>query len=158
MKERLHFWHADSIPIHWELILLLNLCTKSSFNIPIPYQTLGTPQSNTEWCTGGLNSKAAMDIREDKLATAEDTFNVDACSYRQSFQYLRQMQEDELLTRNRKIIPSHAWQVQKHHTSVMPPHEAIHHILSVHCEITLEFIRWCVWGWRWDIKDMVEHV
>jgi len=98
----------DDIPVHWELALLLSLLrAKSSPNILIPHQTLGTPQSNTEGRVCGLNGKSATDIRENETAAAEDTFNVDRCGYR-GIQHLGQMQDFELLTRDRKVVTSHA--------------------------------------------------
>src|SRR5712691_7187201 len=74
--------HRDGIPVHRELILLPNVvCTKGSFDITILYQALGAPESNTERCMCGLNCKAAVDIRQDKTAMAEYTFNINRCGY-----------------------------------------------------------------------------
>jgi len=100
MEEGCYTTRLDNIPVHWELALLLSLLwAKSSPNILIPHQTLGTPQSNIEGHAYGLNGKSATDIRENKTATAEDTFNVNGCGYR-GIQHLGQMQDFELLTRD----------------------------------------------------------
>ena len=46
-----------------------------------------------------MNGKSATDIRENEMAVAEDTFNIDRCGYR-GIQHLGQMQNFELLTRD----------------------------------------------------------
>ena len=80
MRKKLQ--HADIIPAHREFIVLLQVvCTKQSFDITILHQTLGAPQSNTERSMRGLNCKAAADMRKDKTAAAEHTFDVNGCGY-----------------------------------------------------------------------------
>ena len=69
----------DGIPVHWELTLLLVIVwAKSSYDFLIPQKLLGAPESNTEGRTCGLNSKAATDMREHKVAMAEDTFDINS--------------------------------------------------------------------------------
>ena len=55
--------------------------TKRGLNTHIFHQTLGASQSNAKRCTRGLDCKAVVDIRENELTTAEDTFNIDTCGY-----------------------------------------------------------------------------
>ena len=74
--------HRDGIPVHGELILLLNIVwTKGSFDISILYQPLGAPESDTERRACGLNCKAATDIRQNEAATAKYTFDINSCGY-----------------------------------------------------------------------------
>jgi hypothetical protein len=73
--------YRDGIPVHRELLLLNIVWTKRSPDITILHQTLGAPESNTEGCMRGLNCKPAADIRQNKTAMAEDTFNINSCSY-----------------------------------------------------------------------------
>ena len=51
------------------------VCTKSLFDITIPYQPLRAPQSHTERCSRRLNCKAATGMGKDKPTTAEYAFN-----------------------------------------------------------------------------------
>jgi hypothetical protein len=98
----------DCIPAIREFLLLANdlIRSKHSLNVSIFDQTKGTPNANTEGRTGRLNSKAAADIWEDKTAPAEDTFHINSCGYaRASASKIKERRE---LTRDRKIVPSHA--------------------------------------------------
>jgi len=99
----------DGIPANSKLTLLPNnlICTKRISDITIPYQPLRTPQSNTEGCTCGLNCEAATDIGKNKAATAEDTFNVNRCSYGIKVSAQRQTRESQKLTRDREVTMSH---------------------------------------------------
>jgi hypothetical protein len=73
---------VDGIPVRREFLLLLNLVrTKRSYEITIIYQPMGTPQSNADRCTCGLNCKAAADVWENETTSAEDMFDVNSCGY-----------------------------------------------------------------------------
>jgi hypothetical protein len=61
---------------------------------------LGTLKTNTERCTHGLNSKGVVDIGQDKTGMAKYMFDIDGCSYGQIVQHLREIRENEVLTRN----------------------------------------------------------
>src|SRR5260221_12197979 len=94
---------GDLIPVHSKLVFFPTnySCTNSHFNVPIFYQTLGAPQSNTERRACGLDCKAAADMRKDQTATTEDTFNVNTCGYRSEVSVPEINTRRQELTRNR---------------------------------------------------------
>ena len=52
----------------------------------------------------GLDCKVATDMRQDKTATAEDSFNVDSCGYGIQVSAPKVNTKKERLTRDGKII------------------------------------------------------
>jgi len=54
-----------------------------------------------------LDCKAAADVRQDKMAMAEDLFNINSCGYGIQVSAPKVNTKKERLTRDRKVVTGH---------------------------------------------------